>query len=173
MTTPIIRPLTPSDWQRYKSIRLRSLENSPDAFGSTFERELTLTDEEWQARVNPALRDGLALPLIVEFDGNAVGLACGVIHSADASVAHVYQMWISPEMRGKGIAKALLAQIKTWAVNMNCKRVTLGVTTNNHAAVSLYKSFGFVATGDVEELRAGSALRSQTMVFELTDSYQH
>ncbi|MDP2284085.1 MAG: hypothetical protein Q8L06_08090, partial [Pseudohongiella sp.] len=62
-TTPNIRPLTPSDWQRYKSIRLRSLENSPDAFGSTFERELTLTDEEWQARVNPALREGLALPL--------------------------------------------------------------------------------------------------------------
>ena len=72
-----IRVLTPQDWQLYKSVRLTSLEESPDSFGSTYEQEVTLSDTEWQTRLDLKWRGLDALPLIAELESQAVGLAWG------------------------------------------------------------------------------------------------
>ena len=160
-----IRILTPEDWGLYKTARLKSLRDSPDSFGSTYDQEAALSDSEWQSRLNLKLRALAALPLVAEMDGQAVGLAWGLIHEPDLEIARIYQMWVSPALRGK--AKTLLREIKAWALGKGCDLIALAVTTSNEAAVSLYSSSGFVATGQLEELRAGSALMVQPMVMEL------
>jgi ribosomal protein S18 acetylase RimI-like enzyme len=165
-----IRILTPEDWELYKSARLKSLRDSPDSFGSTYDQEAALSDAEWQSRLDLKLRALDALPLIAEMDGQAVGLAWGLIHKPDLEIAHIYQMWVSPALRGKGIAKTLLREIKAWALGRGCDLMALAVTTSNEAAVSLYRSSGFVATGQLEELRIGSALLVQSMVMELNSA---
>ncbi|QGQ69320.1 hypothetical protein [Halomonas sp. PA16-9] len=71
------RVLTPQDWQLYKLARLNSLEDAPDSFGSTYEQEVTLSDTEWQTRLDLKWRGLDALPLIAELEGQAVGLAWG------------------------------------------------------------------------------------------------
>lgn len=162
-----IRVLTPKDWKTYKSVRLNSLEDSPDSFGSTYEQELLFTDSEWQARLNPKPVGNVALPLIAEVQGKEAGLASGLIWESDPTTAHVYQMWVSPSARGKGIAKCFLSEIKQWAINKECTSIVLAVTTTNDAAVGLYLSFGFKPVGGVEELRVGSELLVQPMVMEL------
>jgi len=48
--------------------------------------------------------------------------------------------------------------------------MALGVTTSNEAAVNFYKSFGFVAAGQLEELRANSPLLVQPMTIELNSA---
>ena len=165
--TSKIRKLTTADWHLYKNIRLQSLADSPDAFGSTYEREAAYADSDWQSRLDTESRPEHVLPLIAEIDKKAVGLAWGVIHEQDAKTAHVYQMWVAPQMRGQGIAKALVNALKTWAMQLNCDSLQLAVTTNNQAAVGLYLASGFVPTGQTEELRAGSALESQSMIMVL------
>lgn len=60
------RVLTPQDWQLYKLARLNSLEDAPDSFGSTYEQEVTLSDTEWQTRLDLKWRGLDALPLIAE-----------------------------------------------------------------------------------------------------------
>ena len=112
------------------------------------------------------------MPLIAELDGVAVGLAWGQIHSSSSSpmntdAAHVYQMWMSPRARGYGLSKLLLNSIIDWAKKSNRKVVCLEVTIVNEAAVNLYKSIGFVAVGETQTLREGSALLTQTMILEL------
>ncbi len=159
-----IRTLCPEDWATYKLTRLASLADSPDSFGSTYEREALFPDSEWQSRLEPTERAKNALPLVAECDGIPVGLSWGLIHEPDSNVAHVYQMWVSPEARGKGIAKSFLGRITAWAEARGCESVALSVTTVNDAAVNLYCSAGFVPSGEAEELRKGSALRSQPMV---------
>lgn len=165
-----IRVLSPQDWQLYKSVRLTSLEESPDSFGATCEQEVTLSDTEWQTRLDLKLRGLNALPLMAELAGQAVGLAWGVIHQPDSQTAHIYQMWVSPSQRGKGIATSLLSEITAWAFNKSCERIQLVVTTNNDAAVSLYNSSGYLPMGSLEELRSGSALLVQPMVKRLDNT---
>tara|TARA_R110001592_G_scaffold90669_5_gene266270 strand:+ start:861 stop:1391 length:531 start_codon:yes stop_codon:yes gene_type:complete len=169
-----IRVLLMSDWEIYRRLRLLALQDSPDSFGSTYEREAEFTDEEWISRLNASNRAKHALPLIAELDGVAVGLAWGQIHSSssspismDTDAAHVYQMWMSPRARGYGLSKLLLNSIIDWAKKSNRKVVCLEVTIVNEAAVNLYKSIGFVAAGETQTLREGSALLTQTMILEL------
>jgi len=162
-----IRTLSLTDWAIYKSIRLASLADSPDSFGSTYEREALHPDSEWQSRLEPTGRAKNALPLIAEYDGVPVGLSWGLIHEPDSGVAHIYQMWVAPEARGNGIGKLFLDRIAVWATTKNCDSLALTVTTTNDAAVGLYLSSGFVPSGQVEELRAGSALKTQSMTREL------
>ncbi|QGQ69321.1 GNAT family N-acetyltransferase [Halomonas sp. PA16-9] len=82
-------------------------------------------------------------------------------------MAHIYQMWVSPALRGKGVAKSLLYEISTWAVNKGCECIKLAVTTSNEAAVGFYTSSGYLPTGPLEELGVGSALMVQPMVKRL------
>jgi len=167
MSYVMIRVLTSKDWQLYKSIRLTSLEDAPDSFGSTYEQEVALSATEWQTRLDLKWRGLDALPLIAELEGQAVGLAWGVIHEPDTKIAHIYQMWVSPTLRGKGIAKSLLGEISTWAVNKKCECIKLAVTTCNEAAVGFYTLSGYLPAGSLEELRVGSALMVQPMVKRL------
>ena len=67
------RVLTPQDWQLYKLARLNSLEDAPDSFCSTYEQEVTLSDTEWQTRLDLKLRGLDALLLIAELEDQAVG----------------------------------------------------------------------------------------------------
>ena len=170
MSDFVIRILAPADWAIYKAIRLASLADSPDSFGSTYEREALFPDSEWQSRLEPSARAQNALPLVAEYGGTPVGLSWGLLHEPDTTVAHIYQMWVSPEARGKGIAQSFLGRIIAWAEARDCDSVALSVTTVNDAAVSLYCSAGFVPSGEGEELREGSTLRTQPMVRILRDT---
>lgn len=165
-----IKVLTPENWELYKTVRLSSLKESPDSFGSIYDQESVLSDAEWRSRLDLKFRDIDALPLIAELNGQSVGIAWGFIHKPNFQVAHIYQMWVSPELRGRGIAKLLLLKIKEWALGRGCNLMALGVTTSNEAAVNLYKLFGFVAAGPLEELRADSPLSVQPMTIELNSA---
>lgn len=76
-------------------------------------------------------------------------------------------MWVSTVARGNGIATALLKEIQAWAKEKECTSMALSVTTINDAAIGLYRSYGFTASGDLEELRAGSGLFVQPMIMGL------
>ncbi|WP_442906321.1 GNAT family N-acetyltransferase [Halomonas sp. GT] len=42
-------------------------------------------------------------------------------------MAHICQMWVTPAVRGEGIAKALLSEIRTWALDKECECLALDV----------------------------------------------
>lgn len=162
-----IRTMSTTDWAIYKSTRLASLADSPDSFGATYEREALQPDAEWRSRLEPNGRAKNALPLIAEYDGAPVGLSWGLIHEPGSGVAHIYQMWVAPGARGHGIGRSFLDHIAVWAKANNCDSLALSVTTTNYAAVGLYLSSGFVPSGPAADLRAGSALKTQSMMREL------
>ena len=39
-------------WQTYRDVRLRALGTNPEAFGSSFEREVAFPDERWVERAS-------------------------------------------------------------------------------------------------------------------------
>jgi ribosomal protein S18 acetylase RimI-like enzyme len=166
-TDIIVRPFLQSEWQQYRDTRLSALQDSPDAFGSVYETAALLADSEWQdrlARITPD-RD---LPLAGLVGSEFAGMAWARFDQPEGTTVHLYQMWVSPAYRGKGLAHKLLLEALAWALSQDAKSMSLGVTCGDTPARKLYASVGFVTIGTPEPLRAGSELKIQNMgyVFE-------
>jgi len=144
-----------------------SLQDSPDSFGSSYEHESLFSNSEWATRLDPKNRAKYARPLIAELNGIAVGLAWGLLHNPQDKTAHIYQMWVSPDVRGRGVGSLLLKNIIAWAKNSDLDHISLAVTTINLPAVKLYKAYGFEPYGPVEKLRDASILFVQPMKLKL------
>jgi GNAT superfamily N-acetyltransferase len=156
------------DWVVFREIRLRSLLDSPDAFGSTYGEESSQTERAWRDWAAGRWRDGSAVVFAGRAeDGTPVGTATGAGYEAEPAVAHVYAMWVAPDARGAGVGRALLDAVEAWAKDRGCGRLVLTVTETNAAARVFYGACGFVESGDRALLREGSALEVLTMIREL------
>jgi ribosomal-protein-alanine N-acetyltransferase len=61
--------------------------------------------------------------------------------------AHVTTIAVHPEGRGKGIGKALMAQLLADSASLGMSCATLEVRVSNEAAIKLYESLGFQNSG--------------------------
>jgi GNAT superfamily N-acetyltransferase len=109
------------------------------------------------------MESGGHYPLVAEVDGVAAGLTWAKADVADSAVVHLFQVWVAPENRGRGVAAALLHDAIQWAKARDARFVELGVTCGDTPAVRLYTRAGFKPVGPPEPLRPGSALLSQPM----------
>jgi predicted GNAT family acetyltransferase len=147
-----LRRLEPDDWEVLRDVRLRALADSPDAFGSTLEREQPFPEKEWRRR--------LVRPVFVVLDGDRPVAMAGAF--TDGGRVQVWGMWTDPEHRGRGHARALLDALLGDAV-ANGTPVGLHVNTANPVARAVYEKYGFVATGELEPLRPGSDQQIESM----------
>jgi len=156
------------DWALFREIRLRSLLDSPDAFGSTYGEESSQSERAWRDWAAGRWRGGTAVVHAVrDEDGTPVGTATGAEYEADPAVAHVYAMWVAPDARSAGVGRALLDSVEAWARDRGCGRLALTVTETNASARAFYGACGFVESGDRSPLREGSRLLAVTMTKEL------
>jgi ribosomal protein S18 acetylase RimI-like enzyme len=84
----------------------------------------------------------------------------------EGPTASLYQVWVAPEARGRGIGAALLDAAITWARAHRAHALHLSVTAGDGAAARLYRRTGFVDVG-APEPRPGTALFEQAMVLAL------
>jgi GNAT superfamily N-acetyltransferase len=165
---PAIRTLHPDDWPVYRDLRLAALAESPQAFGSTLAEEAARPDDAWAARLAaPALGDYRhAWPFCAELDGTPAGLAWVKLDAPDAAGASLYQVWVAPHARGRGVGAALLDAAIAWARVRRATALHLGVTAGGGAAARLYRRAGFLDVG-APVPRAGTDLAEQAMVLAL------
>jgi ribosomal protein S18 acetylase RimI-like enzyme len=143
-----VRRIGPEDWEILRDVRLRALADSPDAFGSTLEREQAFTDADWRRRASGTV--------VVVLDPGPVSV--GGVFDNDG-VVHVWGMWTEPAHRRRGHARAILD-----ALIPADRSVQLHVNVANHDARTAYERYGFVRTGVLEPLRPGSDQRMELMV---------
>jgi ribosomal protein S18 acetylase RimI-like enzyme len=159
----VIRTLAPYDWPLYRAIRLRSLADSPDAFATTLGEQQAHAPETWAARLSAASISGKDYPLVAEWDGTPAGLVWAKVDGEDSTAVNIFQMWVAPEVRGRGIAAALLREAVNWARSKNARAVQLGVTCGNSSAVRLYEREGFKNVGQPQPRGQDSPLFEQAM----------
>ncbi|MEO7495987.1 MAG: GNAT family N-acetyltransferase [Massilia sp.] len=156
-----VRRFLPPDWPTYRQLRLRSLADSPDAFGSALAAEQQRDDAAWAARLSAAAPDQNH-PLVADLGGAAAGLLWAKLDATDPSVVNLYQMWVAPEARARGVAAALLGEAIDWARLRNGRLVQLAVTCGDTAAARLYRRAGFQDVG-APTSRPGTPLFEQVM----------
>jgi RimJ/RimL family protein N-acetyltransferase len=152
--TAVVRFATEADLETWQDVRLRSLADAPEAFGSTLERERAFADDDWKARLRP--------PAVLVMDGErAVGLGGGF--EVRPGVILVVAMWLEPEWRGRGLSWRILDLVVDWARERG-HEVELDVATDATAARAAYERYGFVYTGETSRLREGSSVVTHRMV---------
>jgi GNAT superfamily N-acetyltransferase len=100
---------------------------------------------------------------IAEEDGEPAGFAL-FFHNYSTFLArpgiYLEDLYVRPEMRGRGIGRALLAHLARLAVERGCGRLEWWVLDWNADAIRFYRSLGAEAMDDWTVFRvAGDALR--------------
>ncbi len=160
-----IRRIRTEEWRELRELRLRALQDSPDVFGSAYERESTDPDEDWQAWAEAGARDEDQALFIASAADGWIGMTMGARGEEVEDMAHVFAMWVDPPRRHSGVGTALVDAVADWARGCGATRLRLRVTETNTSAMALYMHRGFVPLGVREPLRPGS--RNMTALMEL------
>ena len=98
-------------------------------------------DRPWPPpELTPGLFEG-KLVLLAEDEGKPVGYAFGDVESRGRT--HVNIVYVVPERRRQGVAKALLAGFVERARAAGVEHLTLDVATNNEAGREVWRRLGF------------------------------
>jgi len=159
-----VRELEPNDWRTFRDLRLAALEESPDAFASTSARERAFSENVWRDRLGAA---ATKTSFVAECDAEPVGLVHVQLDAERPERAWLMAMWVSPRARRRHVGRTLVDAVRAWARARRARELVLQVTAGNSAAEALYRSSGFVASGEPEPLRPGSPLLVRTMALSL------
>jgi len=134
------------EWRVLREVRLRALADSPDAFGSTLERESAFSDADWQEWARDATSGQAESCYLGWSEGEPVGIVGAYVEDGCDHV-HLIAMWVTPEARRSGVGHALLDAVMTWAAEIGALAVRLDVADDNAEARQLYETSGFSPTG--------------------------
>ncbi|HEY7324900.1 MAG TPA: GNAT family N-acetyltransferase [Streptosporangiaceae bacterium] len=139
-----VRKLTADDWMELRAARLAALAEAPYAFSSTVAREQEFTEQTWRERAGSGRT-------FAAWDGDTiVGLATGLPEDGQW---HLVGMWVSPKVRGTGVAARLVVAVCGLAQQSGSTSVTLWVTEVNGRARAFYRRLGFAPTGGRQLVR--------------------
>jgi ribosomal protein S18 acetylase RimI-like enzyme len=146
-----IRLLTEHDVIPFQTLRLRGLQETPDAFA--------ITSNEFQQEALPQMAERLRVEGdppeqfvlgAFESEDTLIGMV-GFFRETLSKMRHkatVWGMYVAPEFRGQGIGKRLLeALLRRSATLAGLEQIHLTVVTTNEAARRLYVTSGFRVYG--------------------------
>ena len=138
-----IHAFTEDDAEDFQHLRLRGLEEYPDAFG--------LSSESVAAKLRLAAESQDDFTLGAYRDGQLVGMV-GLYRDPGGEKmrhkGHVWGMYVASERQGEGIGRALMRELLERAARLpGLEQVHLAVVTRMEPARGLYASFGFETYG--------------------------
>jgi predicted GNAT family acetyltransferase len=134
-----IRRAELDDWRMCRAIRLRALREEPQAYASTLERELQLSNQEWRDRL------ARAFTVLALTDEQLIGTATG-LWQPDGDMM-IVAMYVVPGARGEGYAARLIDELARTAMARGGRQLILDLADGNTAAERCYRKYGFVPTG--------------------------
>lgn len=163
-----IRPMLSDDWSLHREVRLQSLLESPHAFGSSYERELKRSDDEWESIINTALASGHNHVFFAEVDAVIGGLVWCKLSATENNLAEIFQMWVNPKYRGSSIGRQLLQAAIDCAAQHKATIIRLEVTALNRPVIGFYQSQGFQLMDSIEPINhTNHDAQSQLMQLKL------
>ncbi len=139
----------PDRWR----LRLRALQEHPEAFGEPYEEAAAVPEEDAIARFrNTSIAGDNAIFGALSSDGKLVGMT-GIVREQRVKNRHRMTLWgvyVAPEARGQGLgARVLEATIAHARSTPGVLQIHLTVVRTNVVAARSYERAGFVRYGRV------------------------
>jgi ribosomal protein S18 acetylase RimI-like enzyme len=138
--------LKPVDWRVLRAVRLEALLDSPDAYTSSYAREVSWSELEWRR----ALRT--ARWIVARQTEKVIGLAKSVREHGRPTTRHVESVWVSPLHRRQGVFRALMHALSEIERCSGVTDLLLWVLEDNQGAQLAYEALGFEPTGERQPL---------------------
>jgi ribosomal protein S18 acetylase RimI-like enzyme len=170
-----IRRASEGDAKALRTLRLRALQEHPEAFLISVAEEAEnmvgdfekLITQRWSADDNQML--------VAELEGALVGM-CGFYREARSKIAHrmtVWGLYVHADARGHHAGRRLLEQAINRSTTIDgITQIHISVTADNVEARRLYESMGFTAWGiEPASMRVdGKDLDEAHMVLQLPEA---
>lgn len=157
-----IRRLIDVDAIAYWELRLEALQNSPEAFGTSYEEALQRENPIERVKGNFKVNGNYTFGAFEE--DKLIGMAT-LAQESSLKMKHranIFAMYVSSKGRRKGVGKALMERAINQARETNeIEKINLSVVSNNESAKNLYLQLGFKVFG-VEEM----ALKDRDVYYE-------
>ncbi len=154
----LIRRLTPADALAHRTMRLRGLRDHPDAFTSSADAEAAKPVSATEARLAADSADVVYGAFVEGALAGVVGIARET-RTKNRHKAVVFGMYVAPEYRRRGGARALIRHLVAAAKDdPGLEQLVLTVTHSNEPARFLYESEGFRSFGiEPRAIRVGDS----------------
>ena len=142
------RILKPSESKKYREIRLECLQNAKENFGSTYEESVIMPELFFESAIK---NEDEHNKIFGAFDDDTLAAICGYRRESSLKTRHralLVQVYTKPEYRGKKISYELMKfMIEKLFEDETMQQITLGVVSDNHAAMKVYERLGFKEYG--------------------------
>jgi GNAT superfamily N-acetyltransferase len=143
-----VRRVRAEQWQNLRDVRLRALEDAPDAFATRYE-EARLRPEAWWTDWAARSAEGDVQAMFLAWEGDEpVGIVGSFLE--DDGRRWLIAMWADPAARGRGVGRALVEATTAFARAAGSRELYLQVLVGNDSAHSLYLECGFEDDGPGE-----------------------
>lgn len=143
-----LRLLTATDAESFWHLRLEALRNDPASFADSAEEHQTTTVEMARERLSsgdPATNFAVGM-----FEDGKLAATAGFYrshHNKERHKGHIWGVYVRPESRGKGMARALMQEIIRRARSINGLEQVLLIASAHLPARKLYESLDFQTYG--------------------------
>lgn len=142
-------------------VRLHGLLHAlPFGWDATFEAYVAMPLSEFVMRNAPDER------IWVVESGSGVSGSIALVKRS-AHTAQLRWFLLVPELRGRGIGKALMEQLITFAKQQSYQAIELWTVTGLEASASLYRRYGFQMVEEKNSLMWGDSVTEQKYLLEL------
>ena len=142
-----LKVLGNDDLDRYRRLRLEALRTEPTAFGSSYEIEASAKADKYRDRLTGSAENYVLGAWSAD---QLIGIG-GFVRETAPKRQHIGSVWgvyVTASFRGHGLGRRLLATMIERARELQgLEHMLLSVTSENAAALSLYRALGFTAWG--------------------------
>jgi predicted GNAT family acetyltransferase len=156
-------------WREYRELRLRALQEDPEAFSSAYARELEQPEQFWQTRLADAERGERSWLLFARQDNKLIGMIGAFIEGDSTETATVVSVYVPREERGHGVSTRLMEEmLRVLSGVAMLNKARLDVNVSQLAAIHVYTRLGFCEIGRKPATTgAGEAVEQLVMEREL------
>ncbi len=142
-----IRQIRPGDGPVLQRVRLRALQDAPEAFTNTYEHEARLEADYWQTQAERQSSSNDATTFLLYHHDEVLGMIGAFFEHANRHQAFICAMWVAPAHRRSGAGARLVDTAARWLAERGAPQILAWVAEDNETALRFYENLGFLPTG--------------------------